>query len=444
MVEYREITDIPPRAVDMLVTDFTSEGATVAKAKQQDGNWTIRAEFPYEINRLDKNKSVDHGLEPIEMLAEDIQILLLAVADGKLNFRIDVTKYQGDFHKTAQGINDTLDRVVLPLNEVFEVLTLIEQGNMTHTVNGDYRGKLGEFKDTVNGMVAKLSETIDEVISFANKLSNTSERVSAASQSLSQTASEQAASVEETSASIEEMAASIKQSTEKAQVTDDMADKARKDVSEGGVAFKQTVTAIRDIANKISIIDDIAYQTNMLALNAAVEATRSGEHGKGLTVVAADVRKLVESSQVAAQKIGQLVRDSVSTAETAEKLLDTIVPSIAMTSDLVQEIVAASQEQSAGVGQINTAMNQMNQITQQNASVSEELAYMAEEMAGQAELLQSLMSFFKIDRNQQKLAARMMASPANKREKTKPEPRTYKAPIGIEPAFDLSDFERFN
>ena len=161
--------------------------------------------------------------------------------------------------------------------------------------------------------------------------------------------------------------------------------------------MQQTVAAMKQIAKKIGIIDDIAYQTNLLALNAAIEAARAGEHGKGFAVVAGEVRKLAERSQVAAQEIGEMAGSSVAVAEKAGKLLDEMVPAIQKTSDLVQEIAAASQEQSSSVGQINTAMTQLNQITQQNASSSEELAATSEEMSGQAEHLQQLIGFFKVD-----------------------------------------------
>jgi methyl-accepting chemotaxis protein len=377
----------------------------------------------------------------VQALVSDADKLSIAAVEGRLQTRADASKHQGDFRKIVEGFNNTLDGVILPLNEAVEVLTLVEQGDLTRKIKGDYKGQLNDFKDTVNNTIVKLSQTISEVISAADQLGNASGQISATSQSLSQASSEQAAGVEETTASIEQMAASINQNAENAKVTDGMAGKANQEATAGGAAVKQTVAAMKDIANRISIIDDIAYQTNMLALNAAIEAARAGDHGKGFAVVAAEVRKLAERSQVAAQEIGQLAESSVKTAESAGQLLDAIVPSIAKTSDLVQEIAAASQEQSAGVKQVNIAMSQMNQITQQNASASEELAATAEEMTSQAAQLQSLMSFFKIE-NAQTTFSR---APARTTPKTL---RPIAPPLHINHAenpegFDINHFERF-
>jgi methyl-accepting chemotaxis protein len=197
------------------------------------------------------------------------------------------------------------------------------------------------------------------------------------------------------------MGASISQNSDNAKVTDAIAAKAAADAGEGGVAVQQTVAAMQQIASKIAIIDDIAFQTNMLALNATIEAARAGEHGKGFAVVAAEVGKLAERSQIAAQEIGKLAGDSVRTAEHAGNLLGEIVPSIRRTSDLVQEITAASAEQTGGVTQINQAMSQMSQITQQNASSSEELAATAEEMMSQTATLRQMMQFFTTGRTAQ-------------------------------------------
>jgi methyl-accepting chemotaxis protein len=279
---------------------------------------------------------------------------------------------------------------------VTEVVHRVAQGDL----NVDVKIHANDNSSTlfaIRGMVEKLSEIITAVRSNADALASAAEEISATSQSLSQSSSEQAASVEETTASIEQMTASIDQNTENAKVTDGMAGQAAREATEGGQAVENTVIAMKQIAGKIGIVDDIAYQTNLLALNAAIEAARAGEHGKGFAVVAAEVRKLAERSQIAAQEIGELAGNSVSMAERAGKLLSAIVPSINKTSDLVQEIASASSEQASGVGQINSAMGQLNQTTQQNASASEQLAATAEEMSSQAEQLQHVMTFFKLD-----------------------------------------------
>ncbi|SDF84959.1 methyl-accepting chemotaxis protein [Phytopseudomonas seleniipraecipitans] len=277
-----------------------------------------------------------------------------------------------------------------------EVVTRIAEGDLRTQVvlkANDTTSMLA----SINNMSTRLTQIIAEVRGSADSLSSASEEISSTAQSMSQAASEQAASVEETSASMEQMSASISQNTENARVTDGMASKAANEAGEGGQAVKDTVRAMKTIADKIGIVDDIAYQTNLLALNAAIEAARAGEHGKGFAVVAAEVRKLAERSQVAAQEIGEVAKNSVALAERAGTLLDEMVPSIAKTSDLVQEIAAASDEQSSGVNQISTAMNQLSELTQQNASASEELAATAEEMSGQAEQLQQLMDFFRLN-----------------------------------------------
>jgi len=286
-----------------------------------------------------------------------------------------------------------------PISEAAGIAKQLSDGNLTARITVTSSDETGVMMDAMKTMIERLNQIIGEVRGSADNLSSAAEQVSGTAQSISQSTSEQAASVEETSSSMEQMSASIAQNTDNAKVTDGMAGKAAKEAVEGGQSVRDTVEAMKQIAKKIAIIDDIAYQTNLLALNAAIEAARAGEHGKGFAVVAAEVRKLAERSQVASQEIGELSTSSVELAERAGRLLDEMVPSITRTSDLVQEITAASREQASGVGQINGAMTQLSQVTQQNAAASEELAATAEEMSSQAEQLQQAMAFFTLEQH---------------------------------------------
>lgn len=250
---------------------------------------------------------------------------------------------------------------------------------------------------SVQIMKQQLANTIADVRSSALALASASEEVSATSQNLSKAASIQASSVEETSASIEEISVSITQNSDNAKITHEMADKSAKDAVSGGKAVSETVQAMQKIAEKISLIDEVAYQTNLLALNAAIEAGRAGEHGRGFAVVASEVRKLAARSQFAAQEISHLVLDSLNLADRAGALLGSMVPSIERTAELTQGIATASNQQSTGMQHINTAIEQINHAMQQNAAASEQLTSTAEEMFSQASNLQQLMGLFNLE-----------------------------------------------
>jgi methyl-accepting chemotaxis protein len=283
-----------------------------------------------------------------------------------------------------------------PLNNAVQVADRIAEGDLTARIEVEVEDETGRLLTAMQRMVQKLSQVIGEVREGSSALASASAQVSASSQSLSQGTSEQASSVEETTASLEQMTLTILQNRDHGRQMERMAVQGAKDAEESGRVVKETVEAMGSIAEKISIIEEIAYQTNLLALNAAIEAARAGEHGKGFAVVATEVRKLAERSRTAAKEISGLASSSVKVATRSGQLLEELVPSIRKTTDLVQEVVSASTEQASGVTQMNKAMQHVDQVTQRNASASEELASTAEELSAQAEALTQLVSFFRV------------------------------------------------
>ena len=363
----------------------------------------------------------------------DVAMLSKAAVAGTLATRADLTRHGGEYQKIVRGVNETLDAVITPLTVSADYVDKISKGEIPPKITDTYQGDFNAIKNNLNTligamdeithaadqiaqgnltvtlrerspedklmqalatMVSGLTRTVREIRTIAGEVSSASQSISTASVEISNGATTQAASAEEASSSMEEMVSNIKQNADNAQQTDKIANKSAKDAQESGHAVVEAVTAMKEIADKISIIEEIARQTNLLALNAAIEAARAGEHGKGFAVVAAEVRKLAERSQKAAGEINQLSGTTVKVSEKAGEMLDKLVPDIQKTAELVQEITAASKEQDTGAEQINKALQQLEKVIQQNASASEEMASTTEELTGQADQLMSALGFF--------------------------------------------------
>ena len=313
--------------------------------------------------------------------------LAKAIATGDFSQRINLNR------------NDEIGQLALALDEMAggleksaAVAKEIAAGNLeVEVIPASAHDQLG---NALLDMVAKLREVIGQVKQTTAQVTSGTQAMSSSSEEMSQGAAEQAAAAEEASSSIEQMTANIRQNADNAFETEKIANQAANDAKNGGEAVDKTVSAMKEIAGKIMIIEEIARQTNLLALNAAIEAARAGEHGKGFAVVASEVRKLAERSQIAAGEINALSSSSVEVAEQAGKLLDVIVPNIRKTAELVQEISAASKEQDAGAEQIMKSIQQLDTVIQQNAASSEEMASTAEELSSQAFQLEQMVAFF--------------------------------------------------
>jgi methyl-accepting chemotaxis protein len=348
---------------------------------------------------------VSRGLSKISRMAE-------AVAIGDLDQHIEI--------KEDNEIRDVVTKVNLMTTNL-----KITAGMASKIAEGDLTVQPKPLSDkdilgkSLLAMVERLRGVVGDAISAANNVSSGSQELSATSEQVSQGATEQAASAEEASASMEEMASNIKQNADNAAQTEKISKQSAKDAEASGSAVNKAVAAMQTIAEKITIVQEIARQTDLLALNAAVEAARAGEHGKGFAVVASEVRKLAERSQTAATEIGSLSTDTVKAAQTAGEMLEKLVPDIRKTAELVTEISAACREQDIGASQINEAIQQLDKVTQQNASASEEMSATSEELAAQSEELQTSIAYFRTDdtaeikADRRAVAKRATAKPVN-------------------------------
>ena len=387
----------------------------------------------YKGDHEKMKQAINNVAQVLQELHKELARLTEASNAGKLSERGHHDQFKGAYAEIVRGVNAILEAVIVPLNVSAKYVEQISKGDNPPLITDTYYGDFNLNKNNLNtlvtamneitaaadeiangnltveirersaqdklmqalaSMVSGLTQTVSDIRSIAGEVSAASQSISTASVQVSKGASAQAAAAEEASSSMEEMVSNIKQNADNAQQTDKIANKSAKDALESGKSVLEAVAAMKEIANKISIIEEIARQTNLLALNAAIEAARAGEHGKGFAVVAAEVRKLAERSQKAAGEINQLSATTLKVSEKSGEMLDKLVPDIQRTAELVQEISSASKEQDTGAEQINKALQQLEQVIQQNASASEEMASTTEELTGQSEQLVGALSFF--------------------------------------------------
>jgi methyl-accepting chemotaxis protein len=316
---------------------------------------------------------------------------------------------------------------VTPIEHIMEITQSLQEGHLDQKTQVDRRDELGKLGEQVNSVITKLGDVVGQIRVATGSVSTASHELNASAQGLSQGATQQAGTLQEIATSLREVDDSVGRNAEQAKTTARTANQASSQAEKGGEAVHETVTAMRQIAQKITIVEDIAYQTNLLALNAAIEAARAGTQGKGFAVVAGEVRKLAERSQAAAQQIGELAKSSVAVAENAGQLLERIVPMIRETSSLVQEIAAASQEQMAAIREINVGVRQLDEVVQQNAAASHELAATSGDLASQSATLQDLVGFFQF-RGDDTLSQRLHPSPLSTIGPLPPAPRPRRLP----------------
>ena len=429
---YAEIVRGVNGILDAVVAPLNVAARYVDQVSRGDIPPKISDTYQGDFNTIKNN--LNNCVDAVNALVADAGMLVKAAVEGKLATRADAGKHQGDYRKIVEGVNQTLDAVIGPLNVAARYVDQISKGDVPPQITDTYNGDFNAIKNNLNtlvvamnditsaaeeiangnltvlirerspqdklmqalsSMVGGLTRIVGDIRSIAGEVAAASQSISTASVEVSKGASAQAASAEEASSSMEEMVSNIKQNADSAQQTDKIANKSATDAQESGKSVLEAVSAMREIASKISIIEEIARQTNLLALNAAIEAARAGEHGKGFAVVAAEVRKLAERSQKAAGEINQLSGTTLKVSEKAGEMLAKLVPDIQKTAELVQEISAASKEQDTGAEQINQALQQLEKVIQQNASASEEMASTTEELSGQSDQLVSSLAFFR-------------------------------------------------
>ena len=361
-----------------------------------NGNFNHSLEFKSQGEFLHIINAIKELRYSLNSMKTQIETSVSYIQQGNLETRVDSSLFKGSIKDIMLGLNDiviTFDSVFKDVNTTMSELTL---GNLYTKITTSYKGDYLKLKNSINDTISNLHTIISDLNIGAHNISNGLDEVTKTAHELSQSASHQAANLEETSVSIIQMSETINSNSKNASNTALLAKESATLADNGGIVVKETASIMEDVAQKISLIEDIAYQTNLLALNAAIEAARAGEQGKGFAVVAVEVRKLAERSQIAASEISTISHNSLLKAKNAGKLIDEIVPKVNSTSILIQNIESSSQEQSSSANQISEAMNSLDKITSENASAAEELSMSAKNMNNQALKLLDRMSFFKI------------------------------------------------
>ncbi len=366
----------------------------------------ITEDYKGDFNEIKNNLNL--CIDSIRMLVQDANSLAQAAIEGKLTYRADVSKHNGDYRKIIKGFNHTLDTALAPISEAVKVLKEMANGNLSEFMEGNFTGDHAVLKQAINDTLESINELLMQVNDTVSEVLNGSTQVAEASQSLSSGASEQAAAIEEMSSSMMQIASQTKQNADNAMNANKLADSSQNSSEKGYIEMQQLQTAMHDInesskniAKIIKVIDEIAFQTNLLALNAAVEAARAGVHGQGFAVVAEEVRNLARRSADAAKETADLIEGSIKKVEVGTSLsektaavLNEIKEQSTAVAGIIRQIAQASNEQAEGINQIEIGFSQIDKVTQQNNAGAEQSASAAEELASQAQMLEELLSGF--------------------------------------------------